>query len=324
MTSKRKAESQETVFHGEQPCAVVRPGRPPCTNKAYYRLGSSSVLACGVHSRNAPRRELPVNPNKKANESEQYAEWERAVEATAAGNRAAGRRGTLTVSKLRMMRAPEHVDGVRNVFPNNRHQDRRDGFGCASLSPMRLGPTEHWQPGLPQALSIENYHQFNKVFRREVTPNPADPSQPIVSRAFFEARNKAYLDPQPYRRKFADEKGQDGNRNIPLFCLHLKASGEEGRYSYVESRYFYCREYERLAKATDDFARLRRWLDEGYNLQIVGYDGHPIGSKSLYEHYVDPVVPFGHELVLYTLLTVERAEDYPWNVYFRENRERYE
>jgi len=318
---KRRAETQDPVYYGEATCAA-RAGTS-CTNRAYYRL-ETGVLSCGVHSRNAEREELPVNPRKKQREADEYQAWEREVERVAAANRAAGRRGSVCVGQLRMMKPPPHIDGVRNVFPNNRHQNRKDGFGCASLSPMRLGPTEHWQPGLPQALSIENYHQFNKVFTREVILNAGEPFKSVVKPEFFTERNAAYVDPVPHRRKFADEKGTDGNRNVPLFCLHLTAAGAERRYTYVESRYFYCREYERLALKTQDYATLRTWLAQGYNLQIVGYDGHEIGDKSLYEHYIDLARPFGHELVLYTLLTVDDPELYPWNVYFRQHRARYE
>lgn len=323
MSEKRKSESQETAFFGEEMCQIMsnHPGfSVSCRNKAYYRLNAGK-LSCGVHSRNKPRTQLPVNPNAEEVAVNRLVEWERLVEESAAANLAAGRRGSLTVSKLKMMRAPEHVDGVRNVFPNNRHQNRKDGFGCSSLSPMRLGPTQHWQPGLPQALSIENYHQFNKVFSREVETDAN--GQVTVQAAFFNARNAAYLDPVPHRRKFEDEKGTNGNRNVPLFCLHLTRTGEERRYTYIESRYFYCREYERLAKQTADFAKLRDWLAQGYNLQIVGYDGHSV-DKSVYELYTDERLPFGHELVLYTLLAIENPAEYPWNVYYERHRSRYE
>lgn len=44
-------------------------------------------------------------------------------------------------------------------------------------------------------------------------------------------------------------------------------------------------------------------------------------AKTLNEHYVDPTRPFGHGLVLCTLLTVEDPADYPWNVYWPEHLE---
>jgi len=55
-------------------------------------------------------------------------------------------------------------------------------------------------------------------------------------------------------------------------------------------------------------------LSEGVNLQIVGYDGYEV-TRSLIDHYKDPSVPFGHELVLFTLLTEPNSQQYPWIVY---------
>jgi hypothetical protein len=316
MREKRQAESQEAVFYGEEQCAA----KAGCRNKAYFRL-TGGVLSCGVHSRNKPRRELSVNPNAAQREADMYRAWEELVERAASENRSASRRGTLTVGKLMMMKAAPHIDGVRNVFPNNKHQNRRDGFGCASLSPMRLGPTQHWQPDLPQALSIENYHQFNKVFGRDVVRSPR--GEITIKASFYEMRDAAYRDPVPHRRKYEDEKGTNGNRNVPLVCVHLTRNGVERWYTYIESRYFYCREYERLAKETADFEILRRMLERGYNLQIVGYDGHAV-DKPLYELYTTEWPPFGHELVLYTLLSVDNPDEYPWNVYYNKHRNRYE
>ena len=40
-------------------------------------------------------------------------------------------------------------------------------------------------------------------------------------------------------------------------------------------------------------------------------------NKALWQAYNDTSRPFGHELVLYTLLMLERKEDYPWNRYRR-------
>lgn len=302
------------AFWGEQQCQR-------CSNKAYYCVGGSNVLLCGVHSRSAQQRtELLKNPNAAQVEEERLRSWQRLVERTAAENRAAGRRGALTCSKLRMMRQPDHVDGVLNVFPNNKHQNRKDGFGCASLSPMRLGPVAHQQPGVPEALSIENYHQFNKVFERETKKEAGIVS---VLPSFYQLRDRAYRDATPHRHKFEDEKGVGGNKNVPLFSIHLTAAGQERRYTYLQSRYFYCHQYELLAKQQPDFATLKQMLADGTNLQIVGYDGYPV-TRSLWEHYNDTSRPFGHELVLFSLLLLENPAEYPWNRFYALNRALYE
>lgn len=71
------------------------------------------------------------------------------------------------------------------------------------------------------------------------------------------------------------------------------------------------------------FKKLKKYIDNGLNIQILGYDGYPV-EKSLYEHYLDESKPFGHELVLYSMLTVETPSDYPWNKYYINHSEIYE
>lgn len=194
------------------------------------------------------------------------------------------------------------------VFPNYRHLNRKDGLGVPSLSPMTLGPVNHGQPGLPPAKLIENYHHANKVFENEVDMdgNPL----PI----FFETQKQWYNDDVPHRHKYRNKK--------TLYSLHYSESGELRRYQYVESRYFYCHWYEILAKKQSAFVQLRTMLADGKSLLILGYDGRKI-DKSLKKMYEDDSKPFGHELVLCSLLIIKDPEDYPWNVYYREHKELY-
>ena len=77
-----------------------------------------------------------------------------------------------------------------------------------------------------------------------------------------------------------------------------------------------------LENVQTEFKKLKKALRNGFNLNIVGYDGYHV-DKSLWECYNDVSRPFGHELVLYTLLTIENPEDYPWNRFYRENEEIY-
>jgi hypothetical protein len=113
------------------------------------------------------------------------------------------------------------------------------------------------------------------------------------------------------------------NRNQPLYSIHLSLTSDERRFTYVESRYFYCTAYESLAKETADFGTLKKKLEEGTNLMICGYDAYEV-TEDLYTHYCEAKRAFGHELVLYTLLTVEDPFHYPWHRYRREHPERYE
>lgn len=321
----------EPPYAGEALCQFHRGDGDPCRNKAYHLMaeaeGRRHFLSCGVHRRGKQARgmdsaDLPKR-DPAAREQQVRAKLaadRAAVEAAAEANAAAGQRGDLIVSKLRMMRPPEDVAGYMKVFPNNRHGGRRDGYGCPALSPMRLGPVHHGQPGLPPAKSIENAHQGAKRFPGEVDEK-GDPTPEALAEQI-----RMYESDVPQRHKAAAKAGKAGkgcNRNAPLYSLWRRADGTEVRFSYVESRQFYCTFYERLAtvagsEAAEDLAALRACLAAGYNLQIVGYDGRPVPraagqslAATVEAMYLDPSAPFGHELVVYSLLALDPA-DYPW------------
>lgn len=308
-------KGSDLPFFGQSTCTGKTKNGRPCENAAYYSVPSpltnSRMIRCGVHSKKGKRKELKKDPNakrKRENELKEHAE-------TVEKKRKTDERGEITCVKMRMMKPVPLREGFLLVFPNNRHQNRVDGFGCASLSPMQLGPVKHGQKGLPDALTIENYHQFNKCFPVEVD----EKNDPLP--VLYEKQKKAYQDPVPHRHKYKREeilKMGCANANTPLFSIHLDQDGKERRYSYVDSRFFYCVWYEKLATQTDDFKRLKEKFDSGYSLCICGYDAYP-PTKDLYDHYCDPSRPFGHELVLYSLLVGEK----PWRRYFEENKEKY-
>jgi hypothetical protein len=209
------------------------------------------------------------------------------------------KRGSVIVTKL-VGHTPEDHPGYLKVFPNNKMQNRKDGFGCCSLSPMRLGPVNHGQPGLPPCLNLENFHQGNKCFALEADDN--EEPAPL----FDEMRLAYYEDKEPHRHKYKGKK--------PLYSVWVDKQGKIHKVEYITSRQFYCIFYERLTENNEDLKKLRQMLDDGINLQIVGYDGRAVGHRSIEQEYLDPAAPFGHELVLYTLLT-HKPEDYPWRKY---------
>jgi len=218
-------------------------------------------------------------------------------------------RGQVRCASLRMMQTAPHVEGYLSIFPNRKHRKRVDGgLACSYLSPMELGPVPHQEPGQPQAKNIENYHQAAKFFEGLDQAGPG----------FWQDVGRRYADPVPHRHKHAGHR-----QNAPLYSVRKDTSGRERRFNYLESRYFYCYWYAQLAPAHADYRRLTEALDRGFNLLIVGYDGYEV-TRSLREHYEDVSRPFGHELVLYTLLTVANPADYPWAQYRREHTALYE
>lgn len=283
-----------------------------CQRIAYYTL--KNEVRCGYHASKNERKVLPRNPHAKEIRIKQLKAHHTEVMTLAKENQSLGKKGSVRCTKLRMMQTPALIPGYLNVFPNNKHQNRQDGFGCASLSPMRLGPVDHGQPGLAKALNLENFHQGNKVFleeTEEAEPKVWGSKEPEPKQEFFKRQKAMYLDPNPHRHKFPKMKG---NKNIPLYSVWVKKDGNLQKCTYIESRQFYCTFYERLAVQTDDFKTLVNFIEKGVNLNIIGYDAPKNGVTDIEKHYLNETEPFGHELVLYTLLTAQPKE-YPWRKY---------
>lgn len=296
----------DTVYHGSIKCEGTTAAGAACRNKAYWFSGDAYM--CGVHSKSDPYRQaLPKNPNAKADKSS-LIEYRHSLECNAATkNFNEGFMGTVICTKMGMRKEVEHHDGYVKVFPNYKHQNRADGFGCASLSPMSLGPIDHGQPNLPMATNLENMFQGNKCFPREIGPDgyPKD--------EFYQAQLLMYEDYVPHRHKvFVD--GSSARGVVPNYSVWVDPDGNEHFLEYIESRQIYCHFYEKMAQKQEDYLKLREMMMNGYNLQICGYDGYHV-TRPLEEHYLDPSRPFGHELVLYTLLTVDDPNEYPWRIH---------
>jgi len=284
------------IFYGEQTCTAMKASGLPCTNRAYY-VGQ----LCGTHSNKSTRQKLCKNPNVAMLKEQSIVDHSQTLEV----HRTPNERGKVVMTKMRMMQAVGLIPGFMNVFPNNKHANRQDGWGCPSLSPMRLGPVIHNEPDYPPCMNIENYHQQSKVFPTEVDAN-GDPTL-----EFYKRRKDMFICKDAFRHKYPDLK------MYPLYSVFFDQDGTEHRYSYIESRQFYCRAYEHLAKQTEDYKRLIELRDKGFHLRIVGYDGFDLRSDRddlvdlLKTHYLDDSKPFGHEVVLFTMLTIEE-KDYPW------------
>ena len=206
------------VFYGSVTCE-----KPRCTNKAYWKTAQGHV--CGIHSKRASRSPLQKDPYAKQKAAKQRRERQRLVEEQAATNISLGRKGTVKCAKLRMMSKAPHIDGYLKVFPNFKHENRTDGFGCKSLSPKFMGPIHHQEPKLPSAKNLENYHQSAKVFPHEVdekgNPKPE----------FWTLLAERYQDTKPYRHKyskaFLKSASLVNNAHIPL--LHVSSYARRHR-----------------------------------------------------------------------------------------------
>jgi len=308
---------EEEKYWGEHTCeeSYKKTGED-CRNKAYYI--QAKKLVCGVHSKKDKRTTLTKNPNKDKIERDNYEKHIKSVEKRAKVNRDNGKTGTVTVTKLRMMKKPELIEGFWNIFPNYMHQNRKDGYGCSQLSPKSMGPINHGMPNLPPSKNLENYHQFSKFWDFELDKNGN------VKKKFFQIRVDAYNDETSYRHKY-DRKVLEKygtNINIPKCSIYYDKNGSPYTYTYLQCRYFYCKFYSEIAVKLPDFLFLSKNVKKGYNINIVGYDGYT--PKDPMEMYLDTSKPFGHEMVLYTLLIESNPSKYPWNVYYEKNENIYE
>ena len=276
------------MYSGETNCQ-------DCARKAYYKIGENYF--CGYHGDKTKKTKMPKNPNKALIKEGKIEKHNLKCQEVAKFNKENGIKGDIECVKMKMFGEVELVDGYVNIFPNFKHAGRKDGLGLPSLSPKSIGPIVHEQPGLPIALNLENFHQGNKVFTSEVDVN-GEPTK-----EFYDTQIEMYNDPEPHRHKFTAVK-DNKNKNIPLYSIWTSKDGLKHKISYFDSRQFYCNFYERATVGNPDFIKLKRMIDDGFNLRIVGYDGYNV-TMPLEEHYKDISRPFGHELVLYSMLKDE-------------------
>jgi hypothetical protein len=235
-----------------------------------------------------------------------------------------------------MMKNPENTPGFIQVFPNYKHENKTKIinneyviYGCYKLSPKYLGPVKHGQPiskleqkilnkrkgSIPDSYNIENFHQGSKCFKNEIDEN----KKPL--KEYYENRNKFYLDKKPHRHKFKINKknknnddNNKNNKNIPEFFVWVDKNEEENYLTYIESRQFYCNFYERLVIEQEEYKKLIKLVEDGYNICICGYDAFEMSYNDIEKEYLNKNFPFGHERVLFTML-IEKPDNYPWRKY---------
>ena len=158
-------EKDDKIYYGQANCQ--HGGKKICPNKAYYQ--SERLFLCGIHSRALKRILLPKISQKlkSKNKDRKLKKDTEEIEKAAKYNKQKGLKGQVILTKLRMMKSVEDKEGFLKIFPNYKHRNRKDGFGCCSLSPMSLGPVDHGQPNLPQSQNLENFHQGLNVTKEK-------------------------------------------------------------------------------------------------------------------------------------------------------------
>lgn len=330
-------------YHGESTCTSKKASGTRCEKKAYY-VSPSNKAVCGWH-REGSKKQLPKDPNAKKKAAEKYKEHLKTVDAAQKANFEAKRPGTITIHKLRMRATLDQIPGVENIRPNHYEAGATDALGLSELSPMSMGPLSD------TIMSVENRHQSCKVFPQlcrdggdetiasqivdleKSLPDLSDDVDQVMEAfqqidellenqheplpVFYDVRRSMQADKTPYRHqaKFIAGHQHEFKCEIPTrenAPLYSECEGK--RYSYIQSRQLYCNEYETFALKSKQFKKLKSNIAAGRNIRICGYDGYT-PTQSLAWHYLDRSKPFGHELVLYSLLTINDASQYPWRLF---------
>merc|ERR1719480_706974 len=88
---------------------------------------------------------------------------------------------------------------------------------------------------------------------------------------YFERRRRVYSGGTPKRRYL------DRSQAIAGACFGAEA---DGLVAYVPSRAFYCTAYERATSALPEFRFLQALVRDGFDLLLLGPDGHPVGDSA--------------------------------------------
>jgi len=213
-----------------------------------------------------------------------------------------------------------HKDGYTRV---NVCSSARNNY--KNLSPMILGPYTYYcteveikegkQEPTIQVYNLENLWQFSKIWSTSEmdlsyfkkhgiefdAKNDEHLSHVKPSALFYKNRLKGWKDKKAHRFAPQAKLITNGNRHVPL-CSWWRGKC----YRYIESRKsVYCPIYEQLARKTSAWKELQALSEKG-NVLVIGFDGYEVGDKSLSDCMENGRRPFGHELVLVSMLRGER------------------
>lgn len=172
-------------------------------------------------------------------------------------------------------------------------------FGNA-LSPFHLDVPSSmmgWATidGSPGGLALPSPQKLELVWQC------AKKSQRESWEEYLARRNRIYRSKEPKRRYLEKDVAIAGA------CFGTR---EDGLVQYVPSRVFYCTAFEKAVSELPEFHFLRDLVDRGFNLVILGPDGHPlhVTPGAVAEEYDNARLQFGHERVLVAMLRDEK----PW------------
>lgn len=173
------------------------------------------------------------------------------------------------------------------------------------LSPFLLGPITIKTVDYEGNVILQNCEKFENLWQSlKVWDNDLDKDYKIM-KSWYDRKNKYFLDKKSHRHI-------ENKRNCKTM-FHLWVDQETGkveRLNYIDARKkIYCPIYESLVKNLSYYQNLEKLVNNGTNVQILGYDGYDFTGKTLNECFDDVSKPFGHELCLVGMLKNIR----PWS-----------
>ncbi len=243
-----------------------------------------------------------------------------------------------------LVRSPEKwrplalVPGVLNIWPSTARASRTDALGMPALSPARLGPVMHGQPGFSPAASVQDYVDASACYPSEtelvagadglLTRAPA----PLFfkrQRAGFAGRGGCGAGKARLMRASTEERARVTEPGFqvdrPLFFVATDERGAVRFLDVVVARFLLAVAYEALAEATPEFATLRdQYLAHGVALHLVGPGLTEVEDVRADEVFADGGAPYRHEHVLQAMLRRPARADRPWWRHARAHPARYE
>ena len=216
------------------------------------------------------------------------------VRTTADKNRAAGRRGVVTMQPEPV----ELIESAINVFPSSHTvadwsiDAELLGVSLPKLAPVGMG-TVRYASWLPPASRLETLTACRLMYADDLAPGAPDAATRV-------------LDLMAHDRVIVTKPALDGtvSARTPV-CARVYTGPSCWRdIDLVRYRQFFCNYYAHLAEMSPDFDRITQLLDAGNNICIAGPTaGRVFVAEDVTKAYNDAATPFGHEWVLFGMLT---------------------
>ena len=214
---------------------------------------------------------------------------------TARGNAICRVDSLIILRKVRPLLSLSAEGGFVNIFPDTKH--KRHDYSFPGLCPSKLGPIEHGLPGLPSADNLQAFFEYSCCYNTDLR----DDGQ--LWNEFREQMREGFRSGIP--------RPKEGPKARIVSMVSCDPEGTLIIISESEWRKSYCRFYSTLAEETDDYKRLIRIKDERNNIAICSTKV-VVGSDNPREEYENTDIPFAHEKVLWTMLTMKNPNLYPW------------